>query len=132
MGGGSKSAKGGAISANGFRPEFQIRGRSKSAEDPNPLRHRQSEFFTEFITKSRFFQTSQESVRCLLRNVKRFRILTWSFSRQIFPACAHHNIITWLSTLQTAGQGLEIAKCSAVINFLRSATKWFLQTSKEY
>ena len=33
---------------------------------------------------------------------------------------------------QTAGHGLEIAKCPAVRNFLLSATKWFLETSKEY
>ena len=33
---------------------------------------------------------------------------------------------------QTAGHGLEIAKCPAVRNFLVSATKWFLETSKEY
>ena len=45
--GGSKSAKGGSISASGFRPGAQIRGGSKSAVTPRG--HKGGAFFTYFF-----------------------------------------------------------------------------------
>ena len=34
----------------------------------------------------------RRNMRCLLRNVKRFQKLTWSFSKQILRAWAHHDV----------------------------------------
>ena len=77
----------------------------------NRLHAQQSKIFTQFPPKGSF--KLLKSIKCLVKNVKRFHKLIWFFSGQILRVCAYCNITrlskTWkfYASDQTAEHGLK-------------------------